>query len=61
MYLGLQNHHRHVYSIFSNLSGKDKNKILSLPPSDCHRFSLHLLHQQMDLPFFLFLNVNVAK
>ena len=30
MYLGLWNYHRHVYSIFSNLSGKDRNKIVFL-------------------------------
>ena len=59
MYLGLWNYHRHVYSIFSNLSGKDGNKILSLSSSDCQRFSLHL-NQQVDLCLYFLLRVCVC-
>ena len=60
MYLGLWNYHRYVYSIFSNLSGKDRNKILNLSSSDCQRFSLHLLNQQMAFSLYFLLCVCVC-
>lgn len=49
---GLQNHN-YIYLVLSNLSRKDRKKVLIGPfSSDCHRFSLHLLHQGVGLPFY---------